>query len=62
MTNKIDKEYIDSLPKFNKNKNCDKCGSHNAGSTWIDHENGDYLERTCSMCGYIWNEKTKDRT
>lgn len=44
---------------------CVKCGCTDQASSRyrvaISKEEGDYIERMCQRCGYIWQEKPLDR-
>jgi len=52
------------MEMYNKLRTCPKCGSQKAKTKYVkNHFMGDicdFMERTCVVCGYSWNEHPLD--
>ena len=55
-----DPQALRGLPPFDRGKACVKCGSIGARVEYRQWSRHDCLKRTCSECGYSWDEAPLD--
>lgn len=59
------------MERFCEDRLCPKCGGHSntkhvtrwvheKGKSWVVGEMVDAMERTCTRCGYVWDELPLD--